>query len=100
MDAELAAIEAAAHNARDPFDARATKKTRPHLASGLGHVRALRAAVAGSTLTADAKAELVWRLDRKEREFLNALELAQGMVVHVTVPDGNVVRGQTFEAMA
>ena len=100
MDAALAAIEAAAHNARDAFDARATHKTLPHLTAGLGHVRALRAAVAGSTLTADAKAELVWRLDRKERDFLDALELAQGMVVHVTVPDGNVVRGQTFEVMA
>jgi LmbE family N-acetylglucosaminyl deacetylase len=100
MDAALAAIEAAAHNARDAFDARATHKTLPHLVTGLAQVRTLRAAVAGSTLTADAKAELVWRLDRKERDFLTALELAQGMVVHVTVPDGNVVRGQTFDVMA
>ena len=31
---------------------------------------------------------------------MKALELAQGVVVHVTGPDGNVVRGQQFDVMA
>jgi LmbE family N-acetylglucosaminyl deacetylase len=100
LSVTLAAIEGAAHNARDAFDARATHKTLPHLVNGLGHVRTLRSAVAGSTLTRDAREELTWRLDRKAQQFLRAIELAQGLVVHVTVPDGNVVRGQTFDVMA
>jgi LmbE family N-acetylglucosaminyl deacetylase len=100
LAADLGAIEASARAAIDAFDTRATQKTLPHLAKGLAQVRALRSTVAASRLTADPKAELTWRLDRKESEFMRALELAQGMVVHVTVPDGNVVRGQTFDVMA
>jgi hypothetical protein len=56
--------------------------------------------VAGSALTPDVRDEILWRLDRKERDFMKALELAQGVVVHVVVPDGNVVRGQTFDVTA
>jgi len=100
LGADLAAIEASAQGAIDAFDARATQKTLPHIVRGLGQVRALRATVAASTLTADAREEIVWRLDRKERDFMKALELAQGVVTHVTVPDGNVVRGQNVEVMA
>lgn len=100
LASDLAAIESSARAALAAFDAQATHKTMPALAKGLGQVRAARAAVAGSTLTADAREEIVWRLDRKARDFMKALELAQGMVVHVTVPDGNVVRGQTFDVMA
>jgi LmbE family N-acetylglucosaminyl deacetylase len=100
LAADLAALEASALSALEAFDARDTRKTIPHIVKGLGQVRALRAAVIKSTLTADARDEIAWRLDRKERDFMRALELAQGMVVHVTVPDGNVVRGQTFDVMA
>ena len=100
LGADLGAIEASARAAIEAFDARATQKTLPHIARGLGQVRALRTAVAGSTLTIDARAEILWRLDRKERDFMKALELAQGVVTHITVPDGNVVRGQTFDVMA
>jgi len=97
---DLDAIYATSRSAIDAFDLKAPHRTLPHLAQGLGQVRALRAAVAASTLTADARAELVWRLDRKEQDFMKALQLAQGVVVHVNAPDGNVVRGQTFEVSA
>ncbi|MBI4478151.1 MAG: hypothetical protein HY654_13330, partial [Acidobacteria bacterium] len=100
MAADLAAIEGAAMDARDSFDARAPHKTLGYLAPGLTRVRQLRAAVASSTLSPNAKAELVWRLDRKAQDFMKALQLAQGLVVHVTTDDGNVVRGQTFTVTA
>ncbi len=99
LAADLARIETSARSALEAFDAQATYKTIPFITAGLSQVRALRAAVAASTLTKDARDEIVWRLDRKARDFTQAFELAQGMVVHVTVPDGNVVRGQTFDVM-
>jgi LmbE family N-acetylglucosaminyl deacetylase len=97
---DLEAIYGTTRDAMDAFDLRAPHKTLPALARGLGHTRALRATVAGSTLSADAREELLWRLDRKINDFMQALQLAQGVVVHVTVPDGNVVRGQTFDVNA
>lgn len=100
LAADLARIETSARSALEAYDAQATYKTIPFITTGLAQVRSLRASVAASTLTKDARDEIVWRLDRKERDFMKALELAQGLVVHVTVPDGNVVRGQTFDVMA
>jgi len=93
----LAAIEAAALQAQAAFDVRQPHLTIPALARGLTLVRQLRQTVADSTLSADPKAELVWRLDRKADDFTEALRLAQGLVVHALSVDGNVVRGQTFE---
>jgi LmbE family N-acetylglucosaminyl deacetylase len=100
LAADLSAIEAAVHDAMDAFDARAPHKTLGPLARGLTRVRTLRDAVKASALTADAREELTWRLDRKEQDFLKALRLAQGLVVRVTANDGNVVRGQTFDVSA
>jgi LmbE family N-acetylglucosaminyl deacetylase len=97
LAADLAAIEAAAHESRDAFDARAPHKTLPPLSRGLTRVRELRRAVEASALSAGPKAEISWRLDRKARDFEKALRLAQGLVVHVLAADGNVVRGQTFD---
>lgn len=97
LASDLAAIESAARDALDAFDARAPHKTLPHLTRGLSRVRALGQAVASSTLGADAKAELTWRLGRKARDFEKALTLAQGVVIHALSSDGDVVRGQTFD---
>jgi LmbE family N-acetylglucosaminyl deacetylase len=96
LAADLAAIEAAARSALESFDARAPHKTLTPLTQGLARVRQLGATVAASTLSAAPKAELVWRLDRKAGDFTKAIQLAQGLVVHVLANDGNVVRGQTF----
>jgi LmbE family N-acetylglucosaminyl deacetylase len=97
LSADLAAVEGAAQDAIAAFDARAPHKTLPHLSRGLARVRQLRQMVDASTLSAAPKAELLWRLDRKARDFEKALGLAQGLVVHVLAADGNVVRGQTFD---
>ncbi len=96
----LSAIDAAAREALDAFDARALNKTLPALARGLTSVRQLRDAVARSTLTAAPRAELLWRLDRKAADFMKALHLAQGVRVYAISNDGNVVRGQTFSVAA
>jgi LmbE family N-acetylglucosaminyl deacetylase len=100
LAADLAGIDASARAAVDAFDARAPRKALPSIAQGLQRVRALRDAVQASTLGADPKAEIVWRLDRKAGDFMKALELAQGVAVFVTANDGNVVRGQTFDVTA
>lgn len=97
---DLDAIYATSREAMDAFDMRAPHKTMPALVKGLGQVRALRSTVASSTLSADARQELLWRIDRKEQDFMKALQFAQGLVVHVNVGDGNVVRGQSFEVTA
>ena len=97
---DLAAIAASAKAALDSFDARSPHASAAPVATGLTKVRQLRDAVRASTLTADAKAELDWRLTRKEDDFMNALRLAQGVDVRVTSPDGDVVRGQSVDVTA
>jgi LmbE family N-acetylglucosaminyl deacetylase len=94
---DLSAIEAAARDALDAFDVRSPHRTLGPISRGLARVRQLRQTVETSSLSASPKAELLWRLDRKTREFENALRLAQGLVVHVLAADGNVVRGQPFD---
>ncbi len=97
---ELEAIVGHARNASDAFDVRATHKTLPHLAAGLTATRGLIAKVEASALKGNAREEILWRLRRKEADFVKALGLAQGLVLHATVDDGNVVRGQTFTVTA
>lgn len=100
LAADLEAIVGHARQASDAFDVRATHKTLPHLAAGLKAVRALAAKVEGSAIAGDARREILWRLARKEQDFVKALGLAQGLVFHAVAEDGNVVRGQTFNVTA
>jgi hypothetical protein len=100
LSAGLQGIVADAGRAADAFDVRAPHKTLPALASGLTGVRALIGKVEGSALKGDAREEVLWRLKRKEQDFVKSLGLAQGLEFHATVDDGNVVRGQTFNVTA
>lgn len=100
LAAELEAIVGHARQAMDAFDVRATHKTLPHLAAGLRAVRSLITKIESSGLQGDPRKEILWRLQRKEQDFVKALGLAQGLVLHATVDDGNVVRGQTFTVTA
>jgi LmbE family N-acetylglucosaminyl deacetylase len=97
LTSDLAAIEAAARDALAAYDARAPHKTLPHLARGVTRLRSLRQSVADSGLADGPRREILFRLDRKVRDFEKALRLAQGLVVHVLSTDGNVVRGETFD---
>lgn len=96
----LSAIAADAKTASATFDVQAPHKTLPALAAGLAKTRTLRDGVKASTLAPMARDEILFRLDRKIREFEHAIGLAQGLVVHVTVRDGNVIRGQQFDVTA
>lgn len=97
---DLDAILGHARAASEAFDARATHRTLPPLAAGLGAVRTLIGRVEASALEGDSRQEILWRLRRKEQDFVKALGLAQGLVFHATVDDGDVVRGQTFTVTA
>jgi hypothetical protein len=97
LASSLAAIDADAKAAGAAFDIRAPHKTLPALAAGLTKLRALRDAVKASTLTADARDEILYRLDRVG-DFERAVPRGAGG--HVTVNDGNVIRGQYFEVTA
>ena len=100
LAAGLEAIVGHARAADDAFDPRASHRTLPPIAAGLGAVRALIGKVEGSALNGDPREEILWRLRRKEQDFVKALGLAQGLVFHATVDDGNVVRGQAFTVTA
>ena len=97
---DLDGIAGHARRALDAFDVRATQKTLPSIAAGLTSVRALIDKVEGSAISGNGRKEILWRLRRKEQDFVKALALAQGLVFHATVDDGNVVRGQTFNVTA
>lgn len=97
---DLGAIVGHARQAAEAFDPRATQKTLPALAAGLTAVRGLAGKVEQSAIKGDARQEILWRLRRKEQDFVKAVGLAQGLVFHATVDDGNVVRGQTFNVTA
>ena len=100
LAADLEGIVAHARRASDAFDVRAPHKTLPALGAGLTAVRALIGKVEASGLKGDPREEVLWRLKRKEQDFVKALGLAQGLTFHATVDDGNVVRGQTFTVTA
>lgn len=100
LAADLQAVIGHAREASAAFDLRAAQKTIPPLAAGLTAVRTLIGRIEASSLTGDARREILWRLQRKEQDFVTAVGLAQGVVFHATVDDGDVVRGQTFTVTA
>jgi len=100
LAADLDTIDAAARRAIEAFDTRAPHRTLPAITAGLTAVRSLLDKVRASDLAGDARGELLWRLERKELDFVRALGLAQGVVLHATADDGNVVGGQTFTVTA
>jgi LmbE family N-acetylglucosaminyl deacetylase len=89
IDSLRAEVEAA--NAS--FDARSPWKTLPPLRRGLTLVRKLRADVARSGLSAEAKYELELRLRPKEEDFEKAIGLAHGIDFLPAADRGEVVRG-------
>jgi LmbE family N-acetylglucosaminyl deacetylase len=96
----LATIEAAARKAGESLDVRAPQKTTAAIATGLRAVRDLSAYVKSSALSEDAKSELLVRLGWKERDFVNALSLAQALYIEAIADDGDVVPGQPFGVVA
>jgi LmbE family N-acetylglucosaminyl deacetylase len=100
LSSDLAAIRAQVDAAQAALDPRAPEKTLPALGSGLDLVRRLRLRIQKSGLSEAARTELVARLSQKERDFAQALALAQGLVFEVASDDGQVVPGQSFTVTA
>jgi LmbE family N-acetylglucosaminyl deacetylase len=90
----LAAIQATAQSAERRFAAEGPGATLQPLLAGLRAVRALRAQL--RTLAIDERGlfEIDFRLRQKEREFQQAVLLANGVRVEALADDGVVVPGQ------
>ncbi len=92
----LEALKGHVARAEEAFDASAPWRTLPALRDGLSTVRSLRAEVAASRLTDDAKHNLEHRLSLKEEQFVRAVVLAHGIALEPLADAGEVVPGSTF----
>ncbi len=92
----LAALKGHVSEAQDAFDALEPWKALPALRAGLSTVRSLRADVASSALSDEARYDLEHRLAYKEEQFVDALALAHGIVVDPITVTGEVVPGGRF----
>ena len=76
------------------------QRSAPSLASGLAAVRDLASKVVSSGLEESSKFQILFLLDHKEEEFMDALRLAHRFSLEVLVDDGMVIPGQQFELVA
>lgn len=94
----LAAIASAVQGAQQAFDAGRDAAVVQPLASGLRTVRSLRAQLKTMTGVSDqGKYEIDFRLEQKEREFNDALLLANNVRIETLADDGVVVPGQSMK---
>ena len=100
LPADLGAIGARVAAAQAAFDVKAPEKTLPALASGLELLRRLRLRVEESALSDAGRSEIGARLLEKEKDFLKAIPLAQGLVFEVDSDGGQVIPGQGFTVTA
>ena len=70
------------------------------MASGLAAVRDLASKVVSSGLEESSKFQILFLLDHKEEDFMDALRLAHQFSLEVLVDDGMVIPGQQFELVA
>jgi LmbE family N-acetylglucosaminyl deacetylase len=89
----LTAIAATVLDAQKRFDTAADAALQPLLA-GLRATRELRAQLRMMPVPDDAKYEIEFRLRQKEREFQQAVLLANGVRIDALADDGVVVPGQ------
>ena len=90
----LAAIATAALEAQRAFDAIGDHATLAPLLSGLRAVRNVRGVLRTLSLDDNARFEIDFRLRQKEREFQQAVVLANGIRIDALANDGVVVAGQ------
>lgn len=92
----LEALKGHVARAEETFDALAPWKTLPALRAGLSTVRSMRADIAASALSDEAKYDLEHRLALKEEQFSNAVALAHGLAIEPRADAGEVVPGSSF----
>jgi LmbE family N-acetylglucosaminyl deacetylase len=90
----LTAIANAVQMAQKTFDGVNDDATLKPLLDGLSAVRALRRQVRGMSIDDSGRFEIDFRLRQKEREFQQAITLANGIKVEALAADGIVVPGQ------
>ncbi|MCZ6768194.1 MAG: NEW3 domain-containing protein [Acidobacteria bacterium] len=76
------------------------ENTAPPLARGLRAVRDLRSKIAAARFQAASKFQILFLLDRKEEDFMEALHFARQLSLETLVDDGMVIPGQEFELVA
>jgi LmbE family N-acetylglucosaminyl deacetylase len=97
LQSALDAIASAAGSAQKAFSTDGPAATIQPLVDGLGQVRALRASLPQMAGIDDgARYEIDFRLKTKERQFEDAVILAEGLQFDVVADDGQVVAGQTL----
>jgi LmbE family N-acetylglucosaminyl deacetylase len=76
------------------------QRSAPSLARGLAAVRDLASKIVSSGLEESSKFQILFLLDHKEEDFMDALRLAHQFSLEVLVDDGMVIPGQQFELVA
>jgi LmbE family N-acetylglucosaminyl deacetylase len=94
LSAGLQAIALAVQDAQKRFDTLTDDATLQPLLTGLTAVRSLRAQLRALPLEEGARFELEFRLRQKEREFQQAILLANAVRIETLADDGVVVPGQ------
>jgi LmbE family N-acetylglucosaminyl deacetylase len=96
----LADLQRRLQAAQDAFDGRAPERSAGPLASALGVARRVVETVRDGALPADARYELLHRLEEGVRNVEAALALAVGLGFEPVAEDGDVVPGQTLTVSA
>jgi hypothetical protein len=97
LSAGLAAIADSAQRAQHAFQTGNDAGVAAPAETGLAAVRALRARLASLGLTDLARYEIDFRLQRKERDYENAVLAAHGLSFDAVADDGLVVAGQAVK---
>lgn len=90
----LATIARDAQAAQKAFETQGAAATLSPIMAGLAAVRSLLGSLGGMEFDENAKYEIGFRLETKEKEFEQAAVLAQGLRLEALADDGLVVRGQ------
>ena len=90
----LSAVASAVQNAQRRFDSEGDESTLQPMLNGLTAVRNVRAVLRNLTIDEAGKFEIEFRLRQKEREFQQAILIANGVRVEALADDGVVVPGQ------
>jgi LmbE family N-acetylglucosaminyl deacetylase len=96
----LQAILADAKRAQDLFAKGDEAGTAAPIEDGLTKLWALRDSVAGMPISDDAKYEVKFRLDLKEKDYQDALIAAHGLTFDAVADDGLVIAGQAVKVTA
>jgi LmbE family N-acetylglucosaminyl deacetylase len=92
----LTDVQRAAEQAKKEFNPYSTKSVSETIASGLRRLREIRAGLQNLGLSESEMYEVDFLLDRKEKDFADALAQANGVVVDCLADDDVVTPGQTF----